>query len=201
MWSKISGWVMAATAVVVLGGCASMQTQFAQEAELVAKRGQPTRVWDNPDGTRTYEYSTQPNGESTWMYTVDATGKIIEQHDALAEANLAKVRNGMSKDEVQRLLGEHRSVTHFRRMDEEVWDWNIRAEHGVLATMFNVHFTNDVVARTSITHVYYGGPDGGGDISWFGHPFGARWAVGFGHGLGMGWGYPSASWHYGWHRW
>src|SRR5690554_2327791 len=117
MVARISGWLVMALALVVLSGCASMQTQFAREAELVAARGEPHRIWDNPDGTRTYEYSTQPNGSSTWMYTIDANGSIVEQHDALSPRNRARVERGMSKDEVARLLGEHDSVQIYRRLN------------------------------------------------------------------------------------
>ncbi|WP_228151604.1 hypothetical protein [Pseudazoarcus pumilus] len=199
MVARISGWLVMALALVVLSGCASMQTQFAREAELVAARGEPHRIWDNPDGTRTYEYSTQPNGSSTWMYTIDANGSIVEQHDALSPRNRARVERGMSKDEVARLLGEHDSVQIYRRLNEEVWDWRIPTDHGFAGTYFNVHFIDDVVDRTSITQIHYGGD--GGLSGWFGHPFGWGMGIGYHHhprfygGYGHPWGW--SPW-YGW---
>lgn len=201
MNARIVGWFLTLLAVALLSGCASLRTEFATANELVSARGEPTRVWDNPDGTRTYEYSTQPNGSSTWMYTIDANGSIIEQHDALSPKNRARVERGMSKEDVSRLLGEHDSVQIFRRMNEEVWDWRIPTDHGFAGTYFNVHFIDDVVERTSVTQIHFS--NGGGDhSSWFGfgHPFG--WGFGMGYhypryydGYGRPWGW--SPW-YGW---
>src|SRR5690606_4167841 len=122
------------------------------------------------DGTRTLEYSTQPMGETCWMYTVDATGRIVEQYDALDQRNHGRIKPGMTVDEVRRALGAHRSIERFSRLNEEVWDWNVPNHWaGVLATYFNVHFIDGKVDRTSYSYVY---PSDYGDHSWFGSRFG-----------------------------
>ena len=127
MWTRLSSGVLVATVLLLLSGCAGMtfQTQFNDEAELLAKRGAPTKVWENEDGTRTLEYSTQPYGETAWMYTVNEQGIIVEQLDALAHKNHGRVRPGMTVEEVQRTLGQHRSIQRFALSGEEVWDWNV----------------------------------------------------------------------------
>lgn len=174
---------LAALAALLLAGCASFswQTTFEHEADLVAARGQPARIWDNDDGTRTFEYSTQPMGVSAWMYTIDEKGVIVDQLDALEHRHHDRVRRGMSVEEVQRTLGEHRSVQRFPRMNEEVWDWNVPNQWpGIIATFLNVHFVEGVVERTSYSYIY---PNDGNGITGFGAGFGGGGAFGgfYGH--------------------
>lgn len=166
--------------VLVLSGCASMKpVPLATEAEVLQRRGEPTRIWDNPDGSRSFEYATQPNGHTAWMYTIDAEGRVLEQYDALAADNLARVKPGMTPAEVTRMLGQHRSVQRFALSGEEVWDWTIANEWpDLVATRFNVHFVDGKVIRTSRSYVY---PR-------------ENWMFGFGVGRspywGFGWGWP-----------
>lgn len=203
MKSRFSVWLLLLAAFVVLGGCASLQTRFDFENDLIAKRGQPKNVWKNEDGTRTLEYSTQPMGETCWMYTVDASGRVIEQFDALDHRNHGRVKAGMTIEQVQRTLGAHRSIERFPRLNEEVWDWNVSNPYpGIMATYLNVHFIDGKVDRTSYTYVYYNGNDG---YSMFGPHFG--YGMGFAFGSGhvrpygrFGYGSPRFGWfgHYGW---
>lgn len=177
--------VLFAALFALLSGCASMQREFADEASLLGVRGEPTRIWTNEDGTRTFEYATQPFGDTAWMYTIDGDGRIVEQFDALSRKNLARVQKGMTVAQVQRLLGQHRTVQSFALSGEEVYDWNIRNEWPDLrATRFNVHFVDGVVERTSQTFVF---PRDG--------MFGWGFGLGFGHGVHPSWG---GYWGWGW---
>ena len=174
--------ILLLVALLTLNGCASLNPRlFNSEEEILSSRGTPTRIWDNPDGTRTLEYSTQPSGYTCWMYTVDFDGVILSQFDALSTEGLARIKKGMNKDEVQRLLGQHRSIQSFPNSGEEVWDWNIRNEYpDLVATRFNVHFVDDVVVRTERSYEYpqyntfFGFGIGGGywgGPGWHGHPY------------------------------
>ncbi|MBP7468432.1 MAG: hypothetical protein KA800_08995 [Thauera sp.] len=169
--------------VGALAGCATFQPPrpYATEAEALAARGEPTRRWSNDDGTTTLEYSTQPNGWTCLMVQVDQGGIVLRQWNALAPENLARVERGMSKEQVSRLLGTHRSEQRFTNSGETVWDWNIRNDGPGIAVLFNVHFIDDKVVRTSQTYVYpRDGAVFGGWGGYYGHP----WA------WGLGWGYP-----------
>jgi len=149
--------ILLGVVLILLSGCASLTATptYLNEAELLGARGEPTRVWDNEDGTRTLEYATQPYGHTCWMYTVDENGHIVDQFDALSRSNLARVERGMGVEDVQRLLGRHRSVQRFSLSGEEVYDWNIRNEWpDLVATRFNVHFIDGQVERTSQEFVY-----------------------------------------------
>lgn len=152
-----------AAMLVVSAGCATgvMQRRFTSQAEALAALGEPVKRWVNDDGTTTLEYSTQPYGHTALMLTVDASGIVIRQADALADENLARVDKGLTREEVSRLLGQHRSVQTFALSGEEVWDWNVYNDGPGVATLFNVHFIDGKVVRTSRTYVFpRDGPEG-----------------------------------------
>ena len=141
---------------------------FSTEAETLAAKGEPTRRWQDEDGTSTLEYATQPNGRSCLMVQVDQGGIVLRQWNALSEENLARVRKGMTGAEVDRLLGQHRSEQVFKQSGEEVWDWNVRNDGPGVGTLFNVHFIDGKVVRTSQTYVY---PRGGPNFGPWGYPY------------------------------
>ncbi len=167
-----------------LSGCAAFAPPrpFTTEAEALAAHGEPTRRWHDDDETTTLEFATQPYGYTCLKVQVDAGGIVLRQWDALDDDNLANVRKGMSKDEIERLLCAHRSVQTFALSGEEVWDWNIANYGPGAATLFNVHFIDGKVVRTSRTYVYprdhglFGDPCFGYPLA-FGYcgPFSGRW--------------------------
>ena len=176
-------WLLLVLLAGALAGCATFQPPrpYTTEAEALAARGEPTRRWSNDDGTTTLEYSTQPHGWTCLMVQVDQGGIVLRQWNALAPENLARVERGMSKEQVSRLLGTHRSEQRFTNSGETVWDWNIRNDGPGIAVLFNVHFIDDKVVRTSQTYVY---PRDGAVFSGWGGYYGHPWA------WGLGWGYP-----------
>ena len=143
-------------ALLLLSGCVahSPPRPLTSEAEALALYGEPVRRWQNDDGTSTLEYSNQPYGHETLMVTVDAGGIVLRQEQALAFDNLARVEVGMTREQVSRLLGTHRSVQTFALSGEEVWDWNVYNDGPGIETRFNVHFIDGRVVRTSRTYVF-----------------------------------------------
>lgn len=148
--------LLALLAVAILSGCASFAPPkpYTTEQEAIAERGQPTRSWDNGDTTRTLEFSTQPEGTTCLMVQVDQGGIVLRQWDALASDNLARVKRGMTQEEVSRLLGTHRSEQTFPASREVVWDWNVEPRGYSQAALFNVHFIDGKVTRTRYTYAY-----------------------------------------------
>jgi len=144
-------------ATLLLAGCSAFAPPrpYASEAEVLSARGHPTQRWDNAGGTTTLQYATQPYGETCLMVTVDGQGRVLRQEDGLSDAGRAKVKAGMGKEEVTRLLGRHRSVQYFTLSREEVWDWNIENTGPGIATLFNVHFIDGRVVRTSQTYIHF----------------------------------------------
>ena len=157
-------------AALGLSGCATVTPTYTTEAEVLAARGEPTERRPGNDGTTTLEYATQPEGTTCLMVQIDAGGKVVRQWDALARENLARVRPGMSREAVSRLLGPHRSERVYPDTREEVWDWRIRHRGRGSATLFNVHFLDGRVRYTDRTRLY---PDGEreGVEDWAWYPF------------------------------
>lgn len=176
-WLRGMGLLLMFAGALQLAGCATFEPPrpFTTEAEALAAKGEPSRRWQNDDGTTTLEYATQPYGHTCLMVQVDQGGMVLRQWDALESENLVRVQKGMTPEEVERMLGQHRSVQTFKLSGEEVWDWNIRNNGPGVATRFNVHFIDGKVVRTSQTYVY---PRDG-----------AFWGYGWGYGRPY-YGYP-----------
>jgi len=73
----------------------------------------------------------------------------------LTEENFARIKVGMNKEEVRRMLGRPRTVVQFTRKNEEVWDWRYTQSDASQA-FFNVHMdiTSGLVTGTSVSQVY-----------------------------------------------
>lgn len=182
-------WLALAILSLQLAGCAvfAPPRPYTTEAEALAERGEPTRRWTNDDGTTVLEYATQPYGHTCLMVEVDQGGIVLRQWDALAAENLARVEPGMDEEQVARLLGTHRSVQTFHLSGEVVWDWNIRNDGPGIATLFNVHFIDGKVVRTSQTYVF---PRDGGMFGFWGGYYRGPWV------WGGRWGYPRGFYGY-----
>lgn len=141
--------LLAALGLPACDGVTRLRPGISSAAEVRNIMGEPGMEWQNPDGSRTWEYSRQPEGKECFMLTLgpDAVLQSVEQ--VITPENLARVRPGMGKDEIRRLLGKPRSVQAYALKQEEVWDWKTGRE---VATdqFFNVHFDPDGrVFRTS----------------------------------------------------
>lgn len=141
-------------ALALLAGCAGwrglsgLQPGLDTRETVIERFGQPGMVWDDPDGGQSYEYSSQPYGNTCYMVRIGADGTVRAVDQVLDGAWLAKVERGMSREQVRRLLGKERSVEFFSRLNEEVWDWNVDQWPDSIIR-FNVHFKDGVVAYTS----------------------------------------------------
>jgi len=113
------------------------------------------RVFD--DGSRRLEYPRGPQGLKTWMVDIGPNGRLVAITQALTAENFAKIRIGMSEDEVRRLLGKPGQVAGYRLKKETVWSWKW-LEGGVTPeAYFNVHFGPDGrVTTTSRSDVIRG---------------------------------------------
>lgn len=156
---NLPGWLsasIAAVAAAVLPACDGINLRdlklgVSTAAEVRARMGEPSAEYRNDDGSVTWEYDRQPNGIECHMLTFGPDQVLQKIEQALNEANFAKVRAGMSKDEIRRRLGRPGSTTVFERLHEEVWDWRVA---GIILTEeahFHVHFDTDsgLVKKTS----------------------------------------------------
>ena len=123
-----SAWraaTLAATAAW-LAGCASLQppqaTPGQTEAEVLARLGQPTGRYNVPAGGQRLEYATGPYGRTTVMVDLGRDGRVTASQQVLTEANFAKVRHGMSRDEVLLMLGRPAEKAG-EYMNRQTWSW------------------------------------------------------------------------------
>jgi outer membrane protein assembly factor BamE (lipoprotein component of BamABCDE complex) len=130
---KLPAWISAAASAIVaatLPACDYFNLQeikpgVTTQAEIRSRMGEPGFIHWNDDGTATWEYARQPNGSNCYMITFGQDHVVTKVEQVLNEANYAKVRTGMSKDDIRRLLGAPGSNQTFNNLHEEVWEWRI----------------------------------------------------------------------------
>jgi len=149
-----------ALCTALLAGCATpdrdarLQAGVSREADIVALYGQPRRVWPEPDGGRTLEYSSQPRGQHCYMVRLAADGRLVGIADGLAPSSRARIEPGMTPEQVSRILGTERSRVFFRLSGEDVWDWTIQPDQAGYGMRFNVYFKDGRVVRTGQSMVF-----------------------------------------------
>lgn len=144
----------------LLAGCATLDRDArlrpgeSRDADVMAIYGPPTRVWPEPGGGRTLEYSTQPRGKHCYMVHLGADGRLIGVEDGLSPASRARIEPGMTPEQVSRILGTERSRVFYRNSGEEVWDWTIEPEQSGYGMRFNVYFKDGRVLRSGQSMVF-----------------------------------------------
>ena len=137
-------------------GLDKLSKGISTEGDVRGVMGQPETVWEEDDGTRTLQYPKGPEGVRTWEFVIDKSGKLKDYRQILTQETFSRVTQGMSRDEVRRLLGRPRSVVQFKLKNEEVWDW--RYQDVTAPRLFNVHFdmgTGKVVQTSSSDALNY----------------------------------------------
>lgn len=156
---KLPRWIAAALSALLaalLPACdfvnlPEIKPDITTQAEVRARMGEPGFVHWNDDGTPTWEYSRQPNGIHCYMISFDPQQIVSRVEQVLNAANYARVRPGMSKDDIRRLLGAPGSKVVFDNLGEEIWEWRIEGTPSFDDTYFMVHFDlgHGAVKKTS----------------------------------------------------
>jgi outer membrane protein assembly factor BamE (lipoprotein component of BamABCDE complex) len=127
------------------------------EAQIRDQMGQPETERIHRDGSKRLEYPRGPQGTTTYMVDIDAQGKLVAVTQVLTAQNFAKVRIGMTEDEVRQLLGKPGEVAVYRLKPETVWSWEWEEGGATGDAFFNVHFdASGVVYTTSRSDVVRG---------------------------------------------
>lgn len=139
---------------------AQLEEGVSTETQVRAQFGEPAAVFSEADGSRTFEYPRQPEGKTNYIITIGPDGKMSALRQVLTPANFAKVRPGLDKVEVRRLLGRPAATQRFDRKKEEVWDW--RYAEGQQAKVFSVSFdfNGKVVSSASTDDMRAASPGG-----------------------------------------
>jgi outer membrane protein assembly factor BamE (lipoprotein component of BamABCDE complex) len=119
-----------------------LEEGVATEADVRRQFGEPQAVYSEADGSRTFEYSRQPEGQVAYMITIGSDGRMSALRQVLKPADFAKVQPGIDKAAVRRLLGRPAKTSKFElRPDEEHWEW--RWLDGQQPKLFSVTFDRD----------------------------------------------------------
>ena len=155
MGTGIKAVLLAGASALLLGlaGCdqqaiKELEEGVATEADVRARFGEPEKIWDAPDGGRTFEYNRQPAGHRNYMITIGTDGKMSALRQVLTPQNFAKVQPGMMMEEVRKMLGKPARITPFERQGEVAYDWRY-LEPPNTHMVFTVFFDRDYrVLRT-----------------------------------------------------
>lgn len=128
---------------IFLAACASVPLApgVTTEDEVRQRFGEPAMRWTLPDGSRQLAYPSGPFGTRTDMVFLTADGLLIRRVNVLDETHFARIRPGMTQEEVQQLIGppQPQWEAYFARRDELAWEWRY-CMHGMRPARFHVLF-------------------------------------------------------------
>ncbi|KND62157.1 putative lipoprotein [Candidatus Burkholderia verschuerenii] len=119
------------------------------EAQIRDQMGKPETERTFTDGSKRFEYPRGPAGTTTWFVDLDSNGRFVSATQVLTAQNIAKVRLGMTMDEVRRLLGKPTQIAEFPLKKERVWSWHWLEDGVNRDAMFNAHFGPDGTVVTT----------------------------------------------------
>jgi outer membrane protein assembly factor BamE (lipoprotein component of BamABCDE complex) len=124
IWKRI---VAALGVAAWVGGCdvgiENLRPGVSTAQEVRKVLGEPTFEWREADGSVVWEFAGPRAGYVTYMVTIGADRVMRALHQVLADEYFAKVRSGMDKAQIRRLLGRPMEVMTFPARSEEVWTW------------------------------------------------------------------------------
>ena len=169
MDNNISAWVrgLLVFSALLVSGCAgysgsNLKPGVSTLPEVHATMGKPAMTWKNPDGSQQLAYPRGPAGTQTFMAHVGPDGKLRRIEKVLDLEHFSRIRAGMSKDEVLRVLGPPGSewTEYYSRRNELAWSWlfcNVWSVEEFFDVMFDA--TTGIVRSTG-QHPHLVGPDG-----------------------------------------
>ncbi len=123
--------------IMLLAACASysgsgLKPGEARLEQVQALMGPPALRWQNADGSVQLAYPRGPLGFHTFMAMLGPDGRLQNVANVLDEQTFARIRAGMTKDEVLRLIGppDYGRSVYFRVRDELAWEWRFREVYG-----------------------------------------------------------------------
>lgn len=114
-------------AAAMTAGCAFMNPEKipagTPSADLLSRFGPPTGEYALPGGGKRLEYARGPYGKQTWMFDLDASGRLAKTSQVLTEANFNAIRRGMGRDEVLAAIGHPGETSRIGWQDQTVWSY------------------------------------------------------------------------------
>lgn len=123
-------FAMFAALAANLAGCgdrphlqAQLKAGVSTARDVREAMGPPSMEWKLPDGSTVWEFTRMPAGRKNFMATLAPDEVLRELVQVVTEENFARVRPGMGKDELRRLLGKPTETSRLPLMPVEVWSW------------------------------------------------------------------------------
>jgi hypothetical protein len=119
------------TLLALLAGCASysgsgLKPGIATETEVRAEMGAPAATWKTPVGY-VWAYPRGPLGLETFLVRFDASGKLELIEQVLDDAHFARIKTGMTQDDVLHLIGPSVQIkVTYLLSDDTSWDYRYR---------------------------------------------------------------------------
>lgn len=148
-------WLPALALAAFLLGCDGVAQRELKPGEstrddVTRLMGKPQMIWQEDDGRVFMEYPRAPQGHETWLVEIGPDGRYRGMRNLLAPENFARIRPGMTRDEVRRVLGAPTEQATFERRQEVVWSWRHHADQR-RSEFFNVHFDYEGRVRSTST--------------------------------------------------
>lgn len=160
-------------AACVFPDAAGLRPGETGRAEVERRLGPPVLRWGEAGGGETWVYPQGPGGLQTHFLHFAADGRLSARENVLDAAHFARIRPGMTEDEVVRLIGPPVPswTVYFAARDELVYewrycdDWNEPARFDVL---FDGHsrLVRSTLSATERQRAVFGGGD---RRTWCGH--------------------------------
>lgn len=148
-------WFRQLQAIGLLGiallvtGCAgySPNDQFIGKGrtEVIALLGAPTGERPIAAGTL-LEYARGPYGKHTYFITLNPSGSVVKWEQVLTEENFAKIKPGMSKQQVLSIIGTSFEVMGLARERGEVWSYRYATPFCI---WYQIEFTKEGIIRSA----------------------------------------------------
>ena len=135
----VAAWTAAALTLTACDRADKLEEGVSTEVEVRKHFGDPVTVTVNPDGTRTLDYPRQPEGWTNYVIQIGPDGKMSSLRQLLNPDNFARVKPGLGREDVRRLLGRPANMARYDLKKEEVWDWRFK-EGGQISKIFSVTF-------------------------------------------------------------
>jgi hypothetical protein len=139
-----------AASVLLLAACAGLGgpalAPGAPEAEVVARLGQPTHVYQEGDA-RLLEYMHGPMGQTTDMARIGPDGRLQSLTQVLNMESFARIVPGATRQEqVLRIVGAPSEVRFYRHLGMRGWNYPYK-ESNVWDSMMTIYIDDAGLVR------------------------------------------------------
>jgi hypothetical protein len=140
--------------VLALAGCAGFSGSGlvpgqSSADEVEALMGPAVETRQDPGGETVRYYSRLPYGRQMYAARIGPDGKLLALEQRLTDANVGKLRPGISRaEEVRALIGPPYRVETFHRLEREIWSYKMYSEFS--PKDLYVQFSRDRIVREVI---------------------------------------------------